>query len=163
MANLRDLQVELDINQNDFARLNSRQPGMITTDAYGPDRKYRGVIEAISPEANRQKATVQVKVRVEDPDADLRPEMNASVAFYSPDGSRKGSAAKPVIIVPATAVRDGAVFVLVDGKAVRRQVKLGSTTAQGVQIEDGLIGGEDVVVSPPAELKQGQRIRSKQG
>jgi HlyD family secretion protein len=163
MANLRDLQVELDINQNDFARLSSRQPGMITTDAYGPDRKYRGVIEEISPEANRQKATVQVKVRVDDPDADLRPEMNASVAFYSPDGSRKGSPAKPVIIVPPTAVRDGAVFVLVDGKAVRRPVKVGSTTAQGVQIEDGLIGGEDVVVSPPAELKHGQKIRSKQG
>src|SRR4029077_18413745 len=47
MANLNDLQVELDINQNDFAKLNSTQPGMVTTDAY-PDRKYQGVIREIS-------------------------------------------------------------------------------------------------------------------
>jgi HlyD family secretion protein len=163
MANLRDLQVELDINQNDFAKLGSRQPGLITTDAYGPDRKYRGFIEEISPEANRQKATVQVKVRVEDPDADLRPEMNASVAFYAPDTAGKRSDVKPVITVPAGAVRDNAVFVLVNGKAVRRPVKLGSTTSQGIQVEDGLIGGEDLVVNPPTELKPGQKIRSKLG
>ncbi len=163
MANLHDLQVELDINQNDFAKLGARQPGMITTDAYGPDRKYRGVIEEISPEANRQKATVQVKVRVQNPDADLRPEMNASVAFYAPDKAGNRSEVKPVITVPAAAVRDNAVFVLVDGKAIRRAVRVGSTTAQGIQIEDGLIGGEDLVANPPSDLKSGQKIRSKQG
>ena len=54
-------------------------------------------------------------------------------------------------------------FVLVNGKAVRRPVKLGSTTSQGIQVEDGLIGGEDLVVNPPTELKQGQKIRSKLG
>jgi len=164
MANLGDLQVELDINQNDFAKLGGKQPGIVTTDAYGPDRKYHGFIEEISPEANRQKATVQVKVRVQDPDADLRPEMNASVAFYSPDkpGGQR-TQVKPVISVPATAVRDNAVFVLLDGKAVRRAVKVGNTTSQGIQIEDGLIGGEDLVANPPSDLKSGQKIRSKQG
>jgi HlyD family secretion protein len=80
LANLRDLQVELDINQADLARLHAKQKSIITTDAY-PDRKYNGVIEAISPEANRQKATVQVRVKVNKPDHFLRPEMNASVAF----------------------------------------------------------------------------------
>jgi HlyD family secretion protein len=163
MANLKDLQVELDINQNDFAKLGAKQPGMITTDAYGPDRKYRGAIEEISPEANRQKATVQVKVRVQDPDEDLRPEMNASVAFYSPDKPGRKTEAKPVVSVPASSVRDNAVFVVVDGKAVRRSVKAGPTTSQGVQIEEGLIGGEDLVANPPADLKNGQKIRAKQG
>src|SRR5437868_11236459 len=66
LADLNDLQVELDINQNDFAKLGSQQPSTITTDAY-PDRKYQGVISEISPEANRQKATVQVKVKVINP------------------------------------------------------------------------------------------------
>ena len=80
LADLHDLQVELDISQNDFAKLRWRQPATVTTDAY-PDRRYRGVIDEISPEANRQKATVQVKVKILDPDDYLRPEMNATAAF----------------------------------------------------------------------------------
>ena len=55
---------------------------MVTTDAF-PDRKYDGFIKEISPEANRQKATVQIKVKISKPDEYLRPEMNASVAFVS--------------------------------------------------------------------------------
>ena len=82
MADLDDLQVELDINQNDFARLGPTQRGTIRTDAFR-DRSYQGSIEEISPEANRQKATVQVKVKIENPDEYLRPDMNASVDFIA--------------------------------------------------------------------------------
>ena len=63
MADLNDLQVELDISQDDFAKLYMGQKAIVTTDAF-PDRKYDGVIAEMSPEANRQKATVQVKVQV---------------------------------------------------------------------------------------------------
>jgi HlyD family secretion protein len=143
MADLNDLQVELDINQNDFARLGSRQPAVVTTDAY-PDRQYQGEIEEISPEANRQKATVQVKVKVLNPDQFLRPEMNASAAFYStekPGQANQTSAAKPLITIPAAAVRDGRVFIVVDGRAVRRQVQVASTSQQGATISNGLIEG----------------------
>ena len=162
LADLKDLEVELDINQNDFAKLDPKQPGLITTDAY-PDRKYPGVIREISPEANRQKATVQVKVRVLDPDNYLRPEMNASVAFYSPEKpGAHNSEAKPSVTVPGSAVRDGSVFVIVGGKAIRKTVKVAGTTSQGVQIAEGLIGGEDLVVNPPANLKDGQKVQPKQ-
>ena len=164
LADLSDLQVELDINQNDFAKLGSRQPGAVTTDAY-PDRKYQGEITEISPEANRQKATVQVKVKVLNPDEFLRPEMNASVAFYSPEKpgqANQTSAAKPLITIPAAAVRDGAVFILVEGKAVRRQVQVASTSQQGATISNGLIGGEDLIVNPTDGLKDGQKVRPKQ-
>ena len=161
MADLRDLDVELDINQNDFAKLDPRQPGTITTDAY-PDRKYPGVIREISPEANRQKATVQVKVKVSEPDDFLRPEMNASVAFYSPEKpGEPQSETKRIVIVPASTVHDGSVFVLVGGKAIRKNVKVGGTTSQGVQIAEGLIGGEDLIVNPPADLKDGQMVQPK--
>ena len=161
IADLHDLEVELDINQNDFAKLTATQPGIVTTDAY-PDRKYQGVIHEISPEANRQKATVQVKVKVINPDSYLRPEMNASVAFYSnekPGGSQ--SQAKPMVIVPGSAIKDNGVFVVLGGKAVRRSVKVAGTTAQGVQVSEGLIGGEDLVANPPADLKDGQKVRAR--
>ena len=69
--------------------------------------------------------------------------------------------AKPVVIVPAAAVKDGAVFVLLDGKAVRRAVKTGAVSGQGVRIEQGLIGGEDLIVNPPAGLKDGDKVRQK--
>jgi HlyD family secretion protein len=163
LANLRDLQVELDINQNDFAKLGPKQPGVVTTDAY-PDRKYEGVITEISPEANRQKATVQVKVKILEPDDYLRPEMNASVAFYSLEkpGDAK-TESKPLVTVPTAAVRDGAVFQVVGGKALRKPVKVAGTTSQGVEVTEGLIGGEDVIVNPPATLKDGQKVRPKQG
>jgi len=161
LADLNDLEVELDISQNDFAKLHSGQHGFVTTDAF-PDRRYDGFIKEISPEANRQKATVQIKVKITKPDDYLRPEMNASVAFISDQKTATGaSAAKPVVIVPAAAVRDGAVLVLADGKAVRRPVKTGSTSSQGVRIEDGLIGGEDLILNPPASLKPGDRVRQK--
>ncbi len=163
LANLRDLQVELDINQNDFAKLGPKQPGVVTTDAY-PDRKYQGAITEISPEANRQKATVQVKVKILEPDDYLRPEMNASVAFYSPEKPGASHAeSKPLVTVPSAAVRDGAVFEVVGGKALRKTVKVAGTTSQGVEVSEGLIGGEDVIVNPPADLKDGQKVRPKQG
>ncbi len=166
IADLNDLKVEIDVNQNDFAKLGPRQKGIVTTDAF-PDRKYNGVIDEVSPEANRQKATVQVKVKILQPDQYLRPEMNASVAFVSDAGpAMKGESAKPSVVVPMSAVRGGSVFVIVGGRAVRRTVKTGATStlaggAQGVHIDAGLMGGEDLIVNPPADLKDGDRVKPK--
>lgn len=160
MADLNDLQVELDINQNDFSKLYPRQRAVVTTDAYR-DRKYDGEIEEMSPEANRQKATVQVKVKVLNPDEYLRPEMNASVEFTARDEkpSTAGEEAPPVIVIPETSVREGAVFVALGEKAVRRAVKTGRPSNGKLVVEQGLNGGEDVIVNPPEMLKDGGRIR----
>jgi HlyD family secretion protein len=160
LADLNDLQVELDINQNDFARLGPKQRAIITTDAYGPDRKYDGVIEEISPEANRQKATVQVKVKVLNPDADLRPEMNASVAFVTDAApARQGAPAAAALYVPEAAVRDGHVFIALNGRAVKRAIRTGAPSSKGLRVDDGLIGGEELILNPPAELEDRSRIQ----
>ena len=65
------------------------------------------------------------------------------------------------MIIPASALRDGAVFVLLDGKALRRTVKTGATSTQGVRVEQGLVGGEDLILSPPPGLKNGDKVRQK--
>jgi HlyD family secretion protein len=161
LADLSDLQVELDVNQSDFARLGATQPAMVNTDAY-PERRYKGLIAEISPEANRQKATVQVKVKVLNPDEYLRPEMNASVAFHSPDKTAPADATKAPLTIPAAALRDGAVFVIADGRALRRAVQVSGSSPQGLIIAEGLIGGEDLIVNPPADLKEGQKVRPKE-
>jgi HlyD family secretion protein len=166
LADLNDLQVELDIAQADFARLSPAQKGIVTTDAY-PDKQYDGQIAQISPEANRQKATVQVKVQVLNPDkypdVQLRPEMNATVRFLANE-QPKDAKASGGVFVPSTAIRDkdGKKIVLIayNGKAVAREVHITSQRADGALV-DGLVGGENVVTVAPANLKDGDKIKLK--
>ncbi len=166
LADLNDLQVELDIAQADFARLGPNQKGIVTTDAY-PDKTYDGQIAQISPEANRQKATVQVKVQVLNPgkypDVQLRPEMNATVRFLAND-QPKDAKAPTGVFVPSAAIRDkdGKKIVLIayDGKAVAREVHITSQRSDG-SVVDGLVGGETVITTAPATLKDGDKIKIK--
>ncbi len=160
LADLNDLEVELDISQNDFNKLHMKQRAIITVDAW-PNKQWEGFIDEMSPEANRQKATVQVKVRVSNPDELLRPEMNASVAFVAPKEEAGSSPAAQGAFAPPAAIRDGKVLILVNGKVVERAVKTGGVTPQGIRIDEGLIGGEDVVLSPPPELKSGMKVKVK--
>ncbi|MGH9502700.1 MAG: efflux RND transporter periplasmic adaptor subunit, partial [Terriglobales bacterium] len=162
LADLNDLQVELDIAQDDFARLGPKQKGIVTVDAY-PDLHWNGVIAEISPQANRAKATVQVKVQILNPDSHLRPDMNATVKFLS-DETKHANAQPQGVFVPNTAIkdRDGkkVVFVAFDGKAMAREVKILAQRSGGVMVQ-GLNGGEDVIVSAPQELKDGEKIKVK--
>lgn len=158
LADLNDLQVELDISQNDFSKIHMGSKAIVTTDAY-PDRKYDGQLIEISPVANRQKATVQVKVQILRPDDRLRPDMNASVAFVDPAAPHQKGTANPLITVPASAVKDQSVFVVSEGKAVRRHVQIAGTAPQGVRISQGLLGGEDLILNAPANLTDGETVR----
>jgi len=162
MADLNDLKVELDINQNDFPKLNRNQKGTVTTDAY-PDRKYQGIIDEISPEADRSKATVQVKVKILNPDDHLRPDMNATVNFYNEPKANSGdqSSKKEVVVVPPSAVQNGAVYAVVGGRARKVPVTVSGTNAQGTIIESGLFGGEELISNPPADIKDGQRVEAR--
>src|ERR1700694_113475 len=166
LADLNDLQVELDIAQADFARLGPTKRAKVTTEAY-PDKEYDGVIAQISPEANRQKATVQVKVQVLNPDkyhdVQLRPEMNATVKFLANDTPKnvKGPAG---VYVPSAAIRDrdGRKIVLIayNGKTVARDVRVVGQRSDGALV-DGLVGGESVITTAPATLKDGDKIKIK--
>ena len=164
LANLNDLQVELDIAQDDFARLGPKQKGEVTVDAF-PDRKYQGEIAEISPEANRQKATVQVKVQILNPDEYLRPEMNSTVKFLADEPKAKTASSGPVgVFVPSGALRDHqgkkVVFIVFQGKALQREVRIKAQRSGGVLLE-GLNGGEDVITAGPQTLKDGDKIKIK--
>jgi HlyD family secretion protein len=162
LADLKDIQVELDIAQDDFAKLGPNQKGIVTVDAF-PDRKYEGVIAQISPEANRQKATVQVKVQILNPDDYLRPEMNATVKFLANE-VKTGTVQPSGVLVPTSAVRDQdgkkVVFIAFNEKALRREVQVLSQRSGGLLVQ-GLVGGESVIVSGPPDLKDGDKIKIK--
>jgi HlyD family secretion protein len=80
LADLKDLQVEIDLNESDVAKVSLGQKCKVSPEAY-PDRSYAGYVAEKSPEANRQKGTLQVKVQIVDPDTYLTPELNAKVDF----------------------------------------------------------------------------------
>lgn len=164
LANLNDIQVELDIAQDDFAKLSPKQEGIVTLDAF-KDRSYKGEIAEMSPEANRQKATVQVKVQILQPDSYLRPEMNATVQFKAkPSDNKDASAKQNFVFVPTAALRDKDgkkfLFLAFNGKALRRDVHVEGQRSGGFLV-DSLVGGEDVITAAPADLQDGQKIRIK--
>lgn len=164
LADLNDIEVELDINQSDFAKLHFGQKAILFTDAY-PDKKYNGAITEISPEANRQKATVQVKVKILNPDEYLRPEMNATVQFQE-EQKREASATPgdaaglPLVVVPKGAIRNGSVWIIENGKARKRLVRAKGENSAGVRVE-GLSGGETIILDPPAGLQMDAPVKRK--
>ncbi|MBI2162816.1 MAG: efflux RND transporter periplasmic adaptor subunit [candidate division NC10 bacterium] len=162
MANLTVLDVEVDVSQNEFRKVRLNQPATIVPDAF-PDRTYRGSLTELSPEANRQKATLQVKVRILDPDEAIRPEMNAKVTFLEPP--RATPAGPPKVLVPKEAIltREGQslVYLANGSKAAGRPVKIGAEVDGKVEVLEGLQGGETVVVRGVEALRDGQRLRIK--
>ena len=162
LADLTDLQVELDISQTDFARLTPSQRAEIIPEAY-PNLRFTGFIAEIAPEANRAKSTVQVKVKVENPNEQLRPEMNARVNFLSdkvPSGDSKTVAR---VLVPKAAVvkKDNSAFVFVvkGNKVEQRTIRTGDESGDAYVVLDGLSGNESVAVTEVEKLRDGSRVK----
>jgi HlyD family secretion protein len=162
LANLEDIQADLDVAQDDFAKLSPHQKAVVTVDAF-PDLKWDGVIAEVSPEANRQKATIEVKVQILNPDSHLRPEMNTTVHFIA-DENRNATAQSAGAYVPTAALRDAEgkkyVFIAFNNKAMKRDVKILSQRSGGALVS-GLNGGETVITTAPDGLKDGDKIKIK--
>ena len=91
LADPKDLQVEIELNEADLSKVSLNQPCRVSPEAY-PDKVYGGHVAEMAPEANRQKGTLQVKVQIHDPDHFLTPELSAKVDFL--DGKSAASAAQ---------------------------------------------------------------------
>lgn len=162
IANLKDLLVELDINENDFSKVRMQQQCTVTADAY-PNRVHKGYVYQISPQADRQKATIQVKVKILEPDDYLKPEMNAHVSFLA--SGKPGQRTAEILTVPASAVvqRDGqpGVFVL-DGSHVRlHMIQTGRQMDGQAEVVNGLGPNDDVIVEGQGALKNGERVKAQ--
>lgn len=164
MADLRTLEVEVDVNEAYIAQLKEGQAAQIVLDAY-PGRRFKGEIRRIVPTANRQKATVLVKVRILDRDPSVLPEMGARVEFLEPAVARDSAPTAQRIFVPASAVRaEGStaiVWLVGDGRLAKRPVEAGPVSGGRREIRSGLSGGEQVVVSGPEGLKAGGKVMVK--
>ncbi len=147
--------------QRQRLRLQMGQRAEIIPEAF-PNLKYTGYIAEIAPEANRAKATVQIKVKVDNPDEQLRPEMNARVNFLA-DETRSDSKSTARVLVPKAAVvrKDGSVFVFVikGSKVEQRAIRLGDEAGEFYQVLEGLSGGESTATTGVDELRDGDRVK----
>ena len=165
MADLATLEVEVDVNEAYIGRITSGQAARITLDAY-PDTTFRGVTRQVVPTADRQRATVQVKVTITDHDPRILPEMGAKVDFLVPEAARDSKTAAPArvsIRVPEAAVKtdSGAtvVWIVRDGRLVRRVVTTGPVSGGYFEIRSGLNGGEQLLVGGVDAPANGMRVK----
>jgi RND family efflux transporter MFP subunit len=162
IVDMDSLEIQVDVNESFINRVTPGQPVEATLNAY-PDWKIPASVIAIIPTADRSKATVKVRIALGRKDARIVPDMGVRVAFLEPDAGRAARpAAGPGVLVPAAAVRPegqgGVVFVVTDGAVQRRPVTLGGESDGHRAVLSGLREGERVVVSPPAALKDGDRV-----
>jgi RND family efflux transporter MFP subunit len=165
MVDFASLEVQVELPETSLSAAEVEKPATIFLDAY-PETAYAGRVLRIWPTANRQKATVEVRVGFDAPDGRLRPEMGARVVFAAAPLS-SGEAAEPAIMVPRSALVTVAgapqVFVLERDVARLRAVELGGERAGRVQVRTGLVEGERIVASPPDSLQDGERVQAKEG
>jgi len=154
------LYVGADVNEANLSKLGPNQPAEVTLDAV-PDKTYHGSLRQIVPSADRQKATVRVKVAFLDADDKILPDLSARVSFTSQP--TQGKSGRTRVVVPASAVRtvDGktGVFRIVDGRAHFQPVKSGPAAEGQVEILEGLAGGERLISTSSGEVRDGDRVR----
>ena len=164
MADLSTLEVEVDVNEAYIARVRGAQPARITLDAY-PDTSFRGRVRQVVPTADRQRATVQVKVAILDHDPRLLPEMGAKVEFLEEAAplTVAGAVAPRRLMVPAAAIRSengrAVVWIVRSGRLEKRDVDAGPVSGNLREIRSGLSGGELLLVGGVESPRAGQRVR----
>jgi HlyD family secretion protein len=165
IADFDTLMVETDVPEQRLHMITVGSPAEIVLDAF-PSRRLRGKTEEITPQVNRSKATVIVRVSFVDEKTGVLPDMAARVSFLTKPLDPEALKQPPKIIVPSAAVaeRDGAkvVFVVEDDVVRMVSVKLGPAFGRGFELSEGPPPGTRLVASPPATMADGQRVKEKE-
>ncbi|MGB3610942.1 MAG: efflux RND transporter periplasmic adaptor subunit [Cellvibrio sp.] len=161
LVDMSSLEIEVDVNEAYIQRVRPEQPVQATLEAY-PDWKIPARVIAIIPTADRQKATVKVRIAFQELDPRILPDMGVKVAFMSGEASTQGTAQQEGIRVPASAVRtrngERLVYVVKDNIVHERVVQLGGNFGSEMYITSGLNPGEDYVVELPTDLEDGDEV-----
>jgi len=170
IVDMNSNEVEVDVNEAYIARVQPGQKCKATLDAY-PDAPYDAKVRTVIPTADRQKATVKVRVTFDKLDSKILPDMGVKVAFLDQESEAQRNAEKSkgpqaLAFIPKGAVRtqgdSSFVFLVRDGKVERRAVKLGMDHGTDVAVLAGVQPGAAVVVKGPEDLRDGQKIETHQ-
>ncbi|HEX6572317.1 MAG TPA: efflux RND transporter periplasmic adaptor subunit [Steroidobacteraceae bacterium] len=161
LVDMDSREVEIDVNEAYINRVSAGQRAECVLDAY-PDWRIPAHVISIVPTADRQKATVRVRIGLDQLDPRILPDMGVKVSFLE-DAAAESST--PRVRVPAKAIvtGDGGAYVWVvrDGKVERRPVQTGEAEGDQVEVAKGLEGGETLVVDAPARLRDGNAVELK--
>ena len=161
IVDMRSLEIEVDVNESYINRVKPEQTVTAVLDAY-PDWQIPAHVITTVPSADRQKATVLVRIGFQQLDPRILPDMGVKVTFLRETEDSGTPAARAVTLVPKSAIKtDGSTsyaFVVVNDRVDRRAVTTAGTDGDRVEVVAGLNAGERVVVSPPAELSAGSLV-----
>jgi len=167
IVDMSSLEIEVDVSESYINRVKSDQPVEAILDAY-PDWRIPAHVITTVPTADRQKATVRVRIGFEELEPRILPDMGVKVSFYNekqPETKPGDAPPKPRLLVPKTAVRSeggqSVVFVVRDGRVERRAVTTGPGNSDQVEILSGVNSGEKIVVEGVATLADGARIQER--
>jgi RND family efflux transporter MFP subunit len=158
---MSSLEIEVDVNESYINRVHAGMPVEAVLDAY-PDWRIPSHVIATIPSADRQKATVKVRIGFEQLEPRILPDMGVKVSFLN-ERPASEAAARPRLTVPKAAIRsaDGRsiVFVMHDDRVERRAVSVGSTIGDSTEVLSGVSAGDRVVVDGPQTLKDGDKVK----
>jgi RND family efflux transporter MFP subunit len=167
IVDMNSNEIEVDVNEAYISRVKDHQRVTAILDAY-PNWEIPCHVRTVIPTADRQKATVKVRISFDKLDPRILPDMGVKVTFLSNEEAKKKGAAVPAVaaLLPTDAVRDDngkkVVFLLVaNDKLERRAVSVGNTQGGQTEILSGITSGDTVVVKGPANLQDGQAVEIK--
>jgi RND family efflux transporter MFP subunit len=162
IVDMSSLEIEVDVNESFINRVRPDQKVEAVLDAY-PDWRIPAHVITTVPTADRQKATVRVRIAFDKLDARILPDMGVKVSFLRDQEPADRAAPAAAFAVPKGAIRtvDGKtiVFVLRGDRVERRAVRAGVQDGDQVDVLSGLAAGERVVIDGPPELKDGDRVK----
>jgi RND family efflux transporter MFP subunit len=160
IVDMNSNEIEVDVNESYIARVQPGQPVTAILDAY-PDWEIPSRVRTIIPSADRQKATVKVRISFLKLDPRILPDMGIKVTFLGAEQKKEAGAAA-AILIPQSAVRDDngkpVVFLLKDDKAERRAVTLGGNRGSDREVIAGVTAGDTLIVKGPGNLRDGQNV-----
>ncbi|MGH9746416.1 MAG: efflux RND transporter periplasmic adaptor subunit [Candidatus Acidiferrales bacterium] len=164
IVDMNSNEIEVDVNEAYIARVEPGQPVTAVLDAY-PDWQIPSKVRTVIPTADRQKATVKVRISFLKLDPKILPDMGVKVTFLGAEPEEKKGSVTPAALIPPDAVHteDGKkiVFLIKDGHAERRAVTIGGTRGTDLEILAGIAAGDSVIVKGPANLRDGQAVEIK--
>ncbi len=164
IVDMNSNEIEVDVNEAYIARVLPGQSVTAVLDAY-PDWQIPCRVRTVIPTADRQKATVKVRISFLKLDPRILPDMGIKVTFLGDEPEQKNGADAPVALVPQAAVRDDQgkkiVYLVKEEHLERRAVSVGNARGSDAEILAGVVAGDTVVVKGPANLHDGQAIEIK--
>ena len=163
IVDMESLEIEVDVNESHIAKVTPGQPADAVLDAY-PEWHIPATVRTVIPTADRQKATVKVRLTFDNLDPRILPDMGVKVAFRE-SVEEESNATPAQSLVPNSAVREEGgqkvVFVVEDETVDRRAISVGRSLGTEVEVMAGVVPGDRIVVSESDGLSDGQRVKVK--